>query len=425
MKAYLRGKLLNLLFGILRLSSKHVLKWQSRIINVLHSRAYLASFDLFPDKKLSQLIDMALVATGDLLGEDRPSIIQSDIRGEDIDMLIITLSADDNIKTLLCNYYRVASFRYYAYGPLGWFDDEVKENLDKAREFDEGAKKLTSVEFSELKKFLKSEDKKLKKDISKRAKERIETHKESFMPKIQITGAALGFVFSFTSMMFLVSGFLYQYFVLGHFGVNVSDFFSITDYIASSTEVILPSVIATVFGLLPALFGLAHRAQKTAIQEQYDIKEKGPSTLDLIMYAIGPTLVFLLFLDYHLNEKVYVEGVTVLVLWGFIIVFVKFNLKNYFNNSAPVSFGLLAIVIFSLKITDRIHSDIKIIEAGEYKNEYQISFTSTYNEFHGYRFVSSNSTYIFLYDADNNRISVIPTSGVRYINISNDPDAIM
>lgn len=422
MKEFLESKLLNLLLWLLRFASKHVVKWQEKIARMLFQKAYLASFDLFPDQKLSYLIDTSLVARSVLLGWDRPSVVQTDIKEEDINSLVNSLSSDEDVTPLLCNYYRVASFRYYPYESLGWFDDEIDENLNKAREFDKSVNKLTGNEFWELKKTIKSESKKLKDAISKRSKERIEAHKDSLMPKVEITGAAIGFIFSVSSVMFLVSGFLYQYFMMGHFGVIVSDFFSIADYIASSTEVILPSVIATVLGLLPALYGLVYEARKTAIHEQYEIERKPTSTLDWIMYFIGPFLAFSLLAEYHTTGNVNVGGVALLMLWGFVILFTKLKLKRYLGNSILVSFALFAILFFSLKITERIHYDIKAIEKGDYKNQYLLSLTPSYEDYSGYRFVAANSAYVFLYSTNDRSITVIPKDGVSSFSISVNTD---
>jgi hypothetical protein len=92
--------------------------------------------------------------------------------------------------------------------------------------------------------------------------------------KVSLSLTEAGSSLSVISSFFLVSGYLYNHFLLGQFGIEVEKYFGLTDYLASSLEGIRYSASGAGLGLLSYFVGKHRTSTKSKRQIEYEASRK-------------------------------------------------------------------------------------------------------------------------------------------------------
>ena len=158
---------------------------------------------------------------------------------EAVDQLLSDHGGAAAITTTLTSYFQVESFLQNYLG-----NEKGQEYyISSARSYDPKVLRLDVKTVRALLRKTRREIKSLTASISDR---------EAF--KISLPTQNLTALLSWVSALFLASGYLYCRAFLGHFGVEVDKYFSLSDYVAASIEGIRLSVVATVSGCLGGFF---------------------------------------------------------------------------------------------------------------------------------------------------------------------------
>ena len=337
-----------------------------------------------------------------------------EVEEADVDLLIDSLKKQENVRKNIANFHLLDAYKYRLLNLIGLGRDEREDALKKAKEEYNESKELSDKDYVKLKKDIKREIKEMGAEKKKRSSAHLAKEKESLIKPIKITVSDFILIISLGSTLFLVSGYLYHTFLLGYFGVNSSDFFSIADYIASSTDVILPSIIATILMLGFMLLGMDDGVYRRIHEEQFESEMK-KDFLDWTMRILPYFLIVSIIYWYYHEGK---------ILWFFIYVLFliiafsgipKLSIWKYIENPIPILVVLLAFIYFGGHLAFKVKGDIEKIENGQYKKGYSIAFINDYKDISDYQFIMSNSTYIFLYGSINDQVIVLPKSSVKFI----------
>lgn len=183
---------------------------------------------------------------------DEAKKIHADRKSEYVDnkaevsALVAKVEKDEDIVRLVLNYNLV---RHLA-------ATHVKENekadyyLSKARKIQPKALPLKTKDLFALERSVRKESNRLRSEIGDRK-----------TLKIPLSMEKAGALISVISCFFLISGYLYNRFLLGEFGIEVSQFFTLSDYLGSSVEAIRYSATGATFALIGLFWGI-HRGSK-------------------------------------------------------------------------------------------------------------------------------------------------------------------
>ena len=141
-----------------------------------------------------------------------------------------------DLRDLLVDYFRVKSFYYISGIETEFLRSESDKYYKKATEISGSVPRLERKEFTQLNRVIQKEYRKSKSELNKQTKEFIAEATYEILPKIEIAPTHISFIFSVSATIFLLTGFFYNRFYLGHFGIEVSHFFTISDYISSSID---------------------------------------------------------------------------------------------------------------------------------------------------------------------------------------------
>ena len=106
----------------------------------------------------------------------------------------------------------------------------------KTELLDPHIKILSTKEFNKKSKEVSRQLKRIKKEVRAKFKEIREKEEYERLPKIEITSPKVSVIFGLFSVLFLCTSFLYNLLFLGYFGIELSKFFTISDYLSTSID---------------------------------------------------------------------------------------------------------------------------------------------------------------------------------------------
>ena len=291
------------------------------------------------------------------------------------------------IRSFLCSYYH---------------EEESKRYLAKARELDPGAKSLDLKEFRKIHKKLSKESLILKRQ-DPRASEDIF--------KIDLSLESLKGAFYLLSLAFLVTGYLINKYYLGYFGIDVSRYFTLTDYLASSIDRIHLAAFSGFFALA-GIFLFLHRESEMNYVDS-------PRTLLLndiqFGFVLFPCTVYAIYSFLNDDIRKYSSLIPFLALIG---GYLSGRLASiYFSNPRQAVFVLLFVYIFSWSIAISILEDINKVNKMGINELKKVRLEPKRPQlFDQSKFIilASNSNYYFLYSKYNGNTLIIPKSSIAY-----------
>lgn len=116
--------------------------------------------------------------------------------------------------------------------------------------------------------------------------------------------------FQFYSVIFLCTGILYNYIYLGHFGLEVSKFFTLNDYLATSIDKIILNLLPIVGSALVVL------SPKAKLRDNKPIRFQASEML-LLMAFCAPGIIMII--KFHNPLGFYIIGLTAVSVIGYIL----------------------------------------------------------------------------------------------------------
>jgi len=273
MKYKLRLLKIRAQFFLRKINGRRILKFRTDNLHAVATRAYIHTFTLFPDEKLAYNEDLSWCVRNKLFDLPEPTKIQK-LNQEHVDVLYDSLLTDDLIRSHISKYHLTTALYFSSAG----LDNDINKNLTeeplkKAKLYSSDAKLISQDDAKKSNRETKKEIKKLIKQAKALGSERIETEKSNLIKPIEITSSHVLFLASLFSTLFLISGFAYTKIFFIAFDINVGDFFTLSDYMASSIDSLIPIVISSILGITFFYLGLVmlclERCMKNSLRRDY------------------------------------------------------------------------------------------------------------------------------------------------------------
>lgn len=372
-------------------------------------KAYISALSLFPDKKLADNRKIALVANFKLckLTFEDPA---PDFDNE-VNELYDVLKNDTWIQSTISDYFLIEAYFYSFSSKKDIERLEAIEAIEKAKEWKNDASSLNNETFKTKVSSIKKELKLLKNDIKVLTKKKLEGEKLKSFPPIKITSANITFLFSLFSSLFILSGFVYNYYLFNHFNISVSNFFNISDYLASSVDVISASLIATFIAIISFLYGLNRGVEQHFYDEEFETKST--TKKDILPAIIVILLTSKLVLHSYFTGEVHSVAFSILIFFISINTIPSLPIWKYIENKITIFIVIYSLITFALHMNYSIDKKIKKIESDNLNSEYELIYDSKFKGNRNSKFVLANSTYVFLWDPQIKKITIIPKSEIK------------
>lgn len=280
---------------------------------------------------------------------------------QDVEEMIADIASNGDIANTRKNYWLVC--HYYESDSSIERQESAAYYMDKARSIEPDVIPLTSKSLGVIRKKAKKEAKKVESVISDRG-----------ALKISLRLKTLGAIVVLTYPLLLITGYFYNKLLLGSFGINMSNFLSVEDYISSSIEQIEGSAIAAVVTILIMYMGIQSDSRKSKAQIEHERKKRDYFPHLMLAICTGGFIVAYL----QNNHLMMVHAATVGLI---ILIFIAsgYIAYTYFERPLPIAFSLVFLLAVSgqmvISLTQRIH-DLEYGDIASLK-KYEFKFDST------------------------------------------------
>ncbi len=272
-----------------------------------------------------------------------------------------------------------------------------------AKRYDQDVSVINVEHLSKIDSETRKEIKDIKNQISGR---------EAF--KVSLSLANAGALVSIVSTLFLITGYLYNNFLLGHFGIEVSEYFSLSDYLASSIEGVRYAASAATLGLVSFFIGMHSASRRSYAQIEMETKQK--DYLFPLIFIVWTALSVKLYLDD--SEQFYSMVYADILLIAFILA--PPLSKYYFKEPNIAIFTIVFIASFSAHIGESVEKHIYRIEHNNIEDmkRYDISFKNPVPfDSSNITLITANGSYLFLRD-NKRKIYIVPREQIQYVLVN-------
>lgn len=317
-------------------------------------------------------------------------------RKNKVDSLVERVGKDTDIIKLMESYNLLRHFE----GSYLKKKDEADYYLSKAQKINAKAIPLKTNDLFALERSLRKDINRMRDAISDREAVKISL-------SIQNAGALISVV----SSVFLISGYLYNRFLLGAFGIEVSKFFTLTDYLASSIEAIRYSASSAVIGIVSYFLGVHSASRKSVMQIEFERKRR-----EYWPYIILMISIFSAIFAYTKNSIIFYTDVYIIILFTTFLS-APWLAKRYFKEPLVALFIIVFIFTFSGHMFMSVGKTIHRLKynSREKIERYEVIFKKEIPiESSKLILITGNSSYLFFLDEDKNAF-IVPRDQVVYI----------
>ncbi len=400
-----------------RVYGRRVLRVKERYMHVIFSLAHIETFTRYPENDLGKNSEIALNVTNRIFDTDEVTS-KHEIDSDQVDKIEELIRHNPEVVGLVTNAYLLDHF-YYSHGYQTEFrKKEAEKALLKAKAADPNADILDYNGFSSLNKKIKEQNKVLKLKLRKLAQDKIQREKFSFVGKITITSSGVLFVVGLFSTLFVASGFLYTKIYYSFFGIDVSDFFDVSDYLSVSVSVLASVMISTVIGLVAYAWGFFTALSNRIHSEQFSVEEK-PVISNWHIWVILVTCALAVVMQLYNRGEIATGPLYPLALFLVLYVYHNFPVRDYVENPVPVNAFIVTLLIFLIHLGLRIVDDVQEKMNPGYGSTYTLQF-DTEREISDHLFIGQNSKYVFLQDNETKSVVVVPVSAVKIYTVNGE-----
>lgn len=317
---------------------------------------------------------------------------------EEIDQLVNEAESDSSVKKWLIIYIR--NQRYIEMNFGGSTDDRRIEYWDgRLAELGDTVKPIVAGDIGKL----ISQAKRNLKDSRSALSDR-----EAF--KISMNLKWVGSFISLLSVLLLISGFIYTYMLYDFFfGVPISLYFSVSDYVDSSIEQLSTVFFGVFVGLFAAFLG-AHQTSRTPTI----IVEEQRKKLDPFRFFAWSFIFLFTPVGFLVGGQTLHSIISITILCAGVLV-APYLVKKFFNERNRAFFLLFAIFAFTSRMYDTVYSNIYDILEGESVPKLceQINITSDNDNLMppcGSSVIGATKTHIFVFDKNKNAVVILSRS---------------
>lgn len=282
-------------------------------------------------------------------------------------------------------------------------------NLDKAEKVSSLYKathqiELTPIDFSGLEKHISS--------LRKRVRVDKREFRNSKAQLLKVKLSDLTAVLSLAATALSVSGYIHVSTLFGHFGIDVSKFFLLGDYLAASVNHIKYTV--------PAMFGFAlgalhsYRELPMLTKPEIEREHRVGKIQDRILWGI---VIGGIAIMYAMSAPVQPFDVAlgVVILAGTVVLSLA---RRYFKKPIHAYSFIMFTTIFFAILYAQTEQEIARIEAGETNGQFQVYTVNQKFTDENYIFLGGSGLYIFLLGRDG-QAEIIPRQKINHISMSN------
>lgn len=407
MKRKLQSILLYFRFKLFTFYIQWILKVRMTVRTVIFQRLYLDACEQFPRNKLAMNRDLASSVVQGLLDLEQFNL---NVCEEDRKKLINLIRKDEWVNCKVSDFHRLTAF-YYSYGnSLNLHTEQIETSMSKARESKVSCQPLEESDVKQLHKEVKRERKLLGKRIGVANKLKVDKEKQELISPITITATHFSVALTLMSTLFLISGFVYTKVFFYWFDVNVGDFYTIQDYLASSIDVISATAFSAFVGLVSITFGLSCALNDELHDEQFDEQTRKNDYVwpfILITSVIG-LAVSVYFQGYWPSVFIYPLALSVSMY-----LYIRLPIWKYIENRASVGVVCLVVLFFFLSLGFKVKENIERVLYSGYESHYTVTLDEKYSKYSGMLYLMNNSNFLFLLDAEDKKVIILPKTSIR------------
>ena len=278
--------------------------------------------------------------------------------------------------------------------------------LKRAKEIDPHVEPLQFNDLDKIRKETRKETKRLRNIIADK-----EAVKLTINPTFISTAVVLA------SSLFLISGYLYDRYYLGAFGIDVSKYFVLADYLSSSIEALRYAAVAAISGLVWMFLGIHHTSRMSYAQIEYEHSIiKNQSILFVIIAVLS------LLMGYVIGGDQFYHGLLL-----FVIIISYFGIgeiaHKYFKEPIQAIFVMAFTTIFFSYLYYSAANTVYEMRHGSIKDLKKWEFTFSSNvqsDQDRLVLLAGNSGYFFFWDVKEKVSIIVPREGVVKI-VSKSP----
>lgn len=271
---------------------------------------------------------------------------------------------------------------------------KIEELLKKRAKDEQELKDPSWVEFEPLYEKLKTECRALSREVDDR-----------LAYKLDFSLQHLALLVGLLSPFFLISGYIYDHYFLGHFGLDTSQYFSISDYLSSSIEQIRSCFISAILAIGSMYLGAHHGSLQTS-----DVRQQEHRSWNRMLAFTNLVTALALIVNYFIPSPAFPFLIS-LAIYVLAYDFLPYIAERFFIDKRKALFLLMFFVVFSASMYSAIGASIYAVE-----HKTQLGVTTAYEsdiDLSKFVLLSANSSYLFFYDAEQHKVLVLPRSAIR------------
>lgn len=256
------------------------------------------------------------------------------------------------------------------------------------------------------------------KNVSKILKRKAKSESEELIDrstfKLDFSLSEIGNIFAIITPIIFIGGYYYSKIYYSHFGFNIHNFFSISDYITTSIDKLELALYGGLIAIISTISNIINHS-KSSYKLTNSSEIRNNSKMKLFRFLIIILLVSSVFLQFYINGKNKFVTLHILLIPVFYFV-ADFLAFKYFRNSLKPLFILTFIFQFYLNIAISVFSDIDDIENNWVKKTTKVFFNSNIDIQNKEQLliIGFSNDYIYLHDSINKKSITIKKENIEY-----------
>lgn len=300
------------------------------------------------------------------------------------------------------------------------FKDYNDEYYEFAKIYQNDIQRIYSIrEFWKIKKAIDKVNAKINDDYRKLIEQIVSDEKNNKYGKIKIEFSTINELIKIVPILLLLGGFLYNYFLFQTLGIKISDYFTISDYVQSSLDVIVPLLWVTGFQATVTLMAYYNRLDKIIKNDLFQISytENDKKIAKIIYFSIILVILLQITLYYKYQTISYPLLQTITLFIAYMLLERFFPFQRIDNPYKIYMFAMIGI-FFTIALAYHIIEEIDKVTTNKVQKSLYTFSTKSDFDLSSYHFIKSTSTYSFFYNHDKNETIILKNSDIERIEIS-------
>lgn len=371
-----------------------------------YRKLYILTSEIFPDNSLGENSELAFNLTDIYIYDSKNNLTNLNV--EKFNNLKLVADSDEWIKKAISDFYRIISFSFI------FNTDSKNKYFEKARVINQLVEPIKNFkEVIKLVNDVKKDSNIFLKKVREISEKRCEEELNNKIPPVKISSENITFLLTIFSTFFLISGIIYSKVYFHLLGINISDFFSISDYLASSIDVLMYTFLSMIFGMIFYWRGFKSRVKIKIHENQFNIQTNKKKTNSYMIILLNIIFISTFCMNYYINN-IFMYTLLYVPLYSiFFILYDLIPIWKYVENPLKVDFIVSSFFTFSilLILTAFSHSD-QILRKEIKDDNYKIVFQNESENDKNLIFITSNSTSVFLLSTDTKKVKMIPLDSI-------------